>query len=136
VRRPATILAFSNNGTRDGCLSTVGECLFSPTKLQELWKGQKEMRVLVLAAPHILKMNIPGPIAVGGPGAEWAKMLESKNGPFQAIVGYDDDAPDIGSVGADIARQLGKAMSKGLADGAAFVDAWLAINAEHDGKTE
>jgi len=134
VRRPATILAFSNNGRRDGCLSTVGECWFSPTKLQELWKGQKEMRVLVLAAPHILKMNIPGPIAVGGPGAEWAKMLESKNGPFQAIVGYDDDAPAIGSVGADIARQLGKAMSKGLADGAAFVDAWLAINAEHDGK--
>jgi len=134
VRRPATVLAFSNNGTRDGCLSTIGECWFSPTKLQEVWKGQKEMRVLVLAAPFILKMAIPGAIAVGGPGAEWAKMLESKNGPFQAIVGYDDESPDIGSVGADIAKRLGAMMGRGITDGAAFVDAWLAINAEHDGK--
>jgi hypothetical protein len=135
VRRPATVFAFSNNGNRDGCLSTVGECWFSPKQLQGLWKGQKDMRVLVLAAPFILNMNrVSGAVAVGGPGAEWAKMLESKNGPFQAIVGYDAEAPDIGNVGGDIAKRLGKVMSKGLADGAAFVDAWLKINAEHDGK--
>ena len=135
VRRPATVFAFSNNGTREGCLSTVGECWAAPKTLQELWKDQKEMRALILAAPFVLKMNIVnGVMAVGGPGAEWAKMLESKNGPFMAIVGYDDEAPDIGSVGADIAKRLGKVMSKGIADGAAFVDAWLAINAKHDGK--
>jgi len=134
VRRPATIFAFSNNGTRDGCLSSVGECWASPKMLQEVWKNQKDMRALILAAPFILKMNIVnGSVAMGGPGAEWAKMLENRNGPFQAIVGYDDDAPDIGSVGADIAKRFGTIMH-GLTDGAAFVDAWLSINAEHDGK--
>jgi hypothetical protein len=93
------------------------------------------MRALILAAPFILKMNIVnGSVAMGGPGAQWAKMLENRNGPFQAIVGYDDAAPDIGSVGADIAKRFGTIMHGRLTDGAAFVDAWLSINAEHDGK--
>ena len=135
VRRPATIFAFSNNGTKDGRLSTVGECWASPKELRDVWKDQKTTQALILAAPFILNMNIvQGAFAVGGPGAEWAQMLTNRQGPFVAILGYSDFAPDIGSVGADIAKRLGKIMSKGLPDGAALVDAWLSINAEHSGK--
>jgi len=36
-----------------------------------------------------------------------------------AIVGYDDPAHDISSVGAEIAKRLGKIMRMNIADGAA-----------------
>jgi len=133
VRNPATVFLYSGNGTSAGCLSQVGDCWADPRDLLPYWKGQSAMRVLILAAPWVLKMAITKGMAAGQPGAEWAKFLKSKGGPFTAILGYRGTAPDIKSVGAEIARKMGAKLAAGLKDDQ-LVRTWLDINARQSGK--
>lgn len=135
VRSPATAFFYSGNsgvGSNASCLSRVGECWISPAELQKFWRLPLGMQVLILAAPNVLGMKFHGGLAAAGPGASWAKLLQSKGGPLTAILGYDDDAPST-SVMADIASSMAERLAGGLS-GNQFVDTWLAINANHDGK--
>ena len=135
VRGPATAFFYSGNsgaGSNASCLSRVGECWMSPDDLVTDWRGQNALDVLILAAPRVLAMNFAGGVAVGGPGRSWAKLLTGRGGPLTAILGYDDDAPSVDVI-KDIASQMGDRLAGG-ASGTQYVDAWLDINVDHDGK--
>ena len=135
LRNPAEVVIFSGNGTTSGCLSQVQDCWADPKDLLPYWKGQTAMRLLILAAPHVLNMAVKGGMAFGLGGGEWSKLLKSKSsgGPLSAILGYDDNSPEIKGTGADLARKIGAKIASGVKDDQ-IVPAWEQINAAHTGK--
>jgi hypothetical protein len=134
-RRPADVFYYSGDGKKDGCLAIGGSCWVSAKDLLDYWKNQPNLKALILAASSVLDMNVSKGTATGGPGSEWAKLLKSGNagGPLIAILGYEDEAPAEKHVGEEIAKTMGKRISKGLKEDE-WVHAWLEINGDHDGR--
>jgi hypothetical protein len=135
TRSHAEVFFYSGNGNAAGCLSRVQECAMAPADLQPHWRKSSNLRVLILAAPNLLAGKFNSGMVIAGPAVEWAKFMKNKahHGSLVAILGYADDAPDIGSVGKDIAEKMGKKIAAGLKDDA-WVKTWLNINGDHPGK--
>jgi hypothetical protein len=135
IRSPADVFFYSGNGTKLGCLSWVGDCWAPPELVFRQWRNVSDIKVLILGAPHVLKMNITKTFASGGPGARWGTLLKNKRqgGPLLAILGYQDDSPDIKTVGKEIAEKMGEKIAAGLKEDE-WVQAWLKINGDHPGK--
>jgi hypothetical protein len=134
IRSPATVFYYSGSGNKDGCLAIGSNCWASPKALQDYWKMQSDMKVLIVAAP-VLDITFANGLGVGGPGRDWAKLLKSKGlgGPLSAILGYRDEAPAEKHVGEEIAKTMGKRIAAGL-NKDQWVQVWLDINGDHDGK--
>ena len=131
-RRRTDLFIFWNNGTRGGALSATGQPWMSAQQLWEAWEGEIVMTGLLLAAPFVVEMNVVnGVAAIGGPGAEWAKMLKAKNGGPAVILGYADDAPSM-KVRAQLINAFCKKVGSGLTFGD-WVETWLDLNLNHDG---
>jgi hypothetical protein len=133
-RRWTGLFIFWNNGTRGGSLSSIGESWKSPKELWDAWEGEIVMTGLVLAAPFVLEMNVVnGTVAIGGPGAEWAKMLKAKNGGPSVILGYANDAPSM-QVRAQLINAFCKKVGAGRNSFGDWVEIWLDLNLNHSGK--
>jgi hypothetical protein len=132
IRSPADVFFYSGKGTKAGCLSFAGECWVEPDLFVTSWRSLSIPKVLIIGAPHVLQMNT-GSVVSGGLGAKWVNLLRSKGGPVAAILGYQDDAPNIGDVGQDIATQMGTKLAAGLNDDE-LVPTWLKINGDQPGK--
>jgi hypothetical protein len=83
------------------------------------------MKVLIVGSAPALAMDVRNGVALGGTGAEWAKLLRAKGGPFATILGYRN-APIL-ALQQDSVRNIGQAMAKGLSNDQ-WAQVWLRNN--------
>jgi OmpA family len=134
VRSPADVVYYSGHGLgKEGCLALEDKALFhgasvdgytcwlGPDELVAYWKKPFDVSILIIAGCAVLDLDRNG--------KAWTKLLKSKGGPLDVILGYEDGGPDDSRGGNAIAEGLAEAVTTaGSTSEDLWVRSWLYLN--------